>query len=146
MCKHSLPTPSLPSPVSSHLRAKQVFPKTLWCQNRAPLREVLQPVGTACTPNKGRCHLGYLTNCNYAWNYEAGQECSAIYYTHKHTRTHRNICSATPFIWKVFSQSGLQTALTTMRRPVKPTPGEEVEGEEKQGLGNVQTEAFCLPC
>lgn len=27
---------------------------------------------------------------------------------------------------------------------VKPTPGDEVEGEEKQGLGNVQTKAFCL--
>lgn len=48
-------------------------------------------------------------------------------------------------MWKVFSQSGLQTALTTISRPVKPTPGEEVEGEEKQGLGNVQTRPFVFP-
>jgi len=38
-------------------------------------------------------------------------------------------------MWKVFSLSGLQAALTTMSRPVKPTPGEEGEGEEKQGPG-----------
>lgn len=33
-----------------------------------------------------------------------------------------------------------------MNRPVNPTPGEEEEkeGEEKQGLGNVQTKSFCL--
>lgn len=42
-------------------------------------------------------------------------------------------------MWKVFSQSGLQTALTTMSRSVKLTPVAEVEGEKKGGgLGNVQ--------
>lgn len=133
MCKHSPPTPSLPSPVSSHLCAKQVFPKTNWCQNRAPPWEVLRPVGTACTPNKSRCHPGYLSDNNYACSSEARQECSAIYCTHKHT--HRNICSATTFMWKVFSQSGLQTSLTTMSRPVKLTPVKEVEGEKKTGPG-----------
>lgn len=131
MCKHSPPTPSLPSAVSSHLCAKQVFPKTLWCQNTVPPWEVLRPVGTACTPNKGRFHPGYLSNNNYTRSSEAGQECSTIYCTHTHT--HRNICSATPFMWKVFS--GLQTAPTTMSRPVKPTPVEEVEGGKKIGPG-----------
>lgn len=142
MCKHSPPTPYLPAAVSSHLCAKQVFPKTLWCQNRAPPWEVLRPVGRACTPSKGRCHPGYLSNNNYARSSEAGQECSAFYCTYKHT--YRNICSAAPFMWKVFSQSGLQTALTTMSRPVKSTLVEEVQEEKKQGLGNVQTKAFCL--
>lgn len=64
---------------SSHLRAKQVFPKTLRCQKRVPSREVLQPVSTAHTPNKGR------------------------YHTHTHSHTHRKI-NAAPFMWKVFSQ------------------------------------------
>lgn len=77
---------------------------------------------------------------------KTGQDCKAIYtniINKKHT--HRNIHSDTPFMWKVFSQSGLQTDLTTMSRSVKPTPGEEVEREEKQSLGNVQTKTFCLP-
>lgn len=36
-------------------------------------------------------------------------------------------------MWKVFSQSGPQTALTTMNRPVKPTPGEEGEKKKQPG-------------
>lgn len=46
-----------------------------------------------------------------------------------------HICSATPLMWKAFFQSGLQTSLTTMSRPVKPTPVEEVEGGKKTGPG-----------
>lgn len=94
---HVQTQPSLPSPVSYHLCAKQVFPKTLWCQNTAPPWEALQPVGTAGTPNKGRCHLGCLSNKKL--RKEACSRAimqSYLLHTHKHT----------------------QTALTTMSRPV----------------------------
>lgn len=60
---------------------------------------------------------------------------NAVLFTAR-THTQRNICSATTFMWKVFSQSGLQTSLTTMRRPVKPTPVKEVEGEKKTRPGD----------
>lgn len=110
------------------------FRRQTGAKNRAPPWEVLRPVGTACTANKSRCHPGYLSDKNYACSSEAQQECSAIYCAHTHTQ--RNICSATTFMWKVFSQSGLQTSLTTMRRPVKPTPVKEVEGEKKTRPGD----------
>lgn len=144
MCKHSRPTPSHPSSVSSHLLAKQVFPKTLWCQDRAPPWEVLWQVSTVCTSKQkvGVTQGTFLTTITQKTLKLCKHE--KLLTTHTHKDTQWNFHSATPFMWKVFSQSGLQTSLTTMSRTVKSTP-EEVEGEEKQGLGNVQTEALCLP-
>lgn len=79
--------------------------------------------------HKSRCHPGFLSNSNYARRSEAQQKCNAIYCAH------RNICSTTTFMWRVFSQSGLQASLTTMSRLVKPTPVEKVKGEKKKGPG-----------
>lgn len=115
--------------------------KELWCQDRAPPREVLWQVSTACTSNQkvGVTQGTFLTTIT-----QKNSEVVQAWHTHTHKDTRWNFHSATPFMWKVFSRSGLQTSLTTMSRTVKSTP-EEGEGEEKQGLGNVQTEALCLP-
>lgn len=131
-----LPIPLLSLPTSLQNR---YFQRTLVPRQSTATGGALAGQHSVHIETKGRCHPGYLSYNNYAkklWS------CASMTHTHKDTRW--NFHSATPFMWKVFSQPGLQTSLTTMSRTVKSTP-EEGEGEEKQGLGNVQTEALCLP-
>lgn len=143
MCKHGPPTPPLPSPVSSHVWAKQVFSRHSGAKTEHRCGRCSNQSIQRARPTKvGVTWATFLTTITHRAP-KLGKN-ALLYCTHKYTHTHTNIRSATPFMCKVFSQSGLKTALT-MSMPVKPTPGEEVDGEEKQGLGNVQTKAFCLP-
>lgn len=115
MCKYRQPAPSLPSPVSSHLCAKQVFPKTNWCQDRAP-----PPTGGAptCrhrmhTQQKVRCQADCLYDNNYT-----------------HTRKfHKSIINCTLQKLHPLSKSSaseLQILSATMRT-LRPSGEEEIE-------------------
>lgn len=126
MCKHSLPTLSLPSPVPSHLCAKQVFPK----DKLLPKQSAAMGGAPTCqhSMHTHKSSPGYLSaitrTClklsKNAMQYTVHTEISVVL---------QPLCGR-----YFFSQSGLQASLTTMSRLVKPTPVEEVkrEGEEKK--------------
>lgn len=87
LSRHVQTQPPHRSPVSSHLRAKQVFPKTLWCHNTALPWEVLRPVSAPSTPNNGRFHAGHLSDNNYARSSGAGKNAAPFSCTHGETST-----------------------------------------------------------
>lgn len=125
MCKHSLPAPS---PVSCHLCAKQVCPKDRLVPEPSVARggalmrhrsgHAQQSEASPGLPSRWRLHNAVLTLDRNA----------ALFTAH----TQRHMRGPVTFTWKVFSQSGPQTSLTTMNWPVKPSPVKEVVEEEEK--------------
>lgn len=125
----------VPSPVSCHLCAKQVCPKDRLVPEPSVARggalmrrhsgHAPRSEASPGLPSWWRSHNAVLTLGRNA----------ALFTAH----TQRHMHGPVTFTWKVFSQSGPQTSLTTMNWPVKPSPVKEVEeAEKKQDQGNVK--------
>lgn len=138
-CANTVYPPHLLSP-ATYVQNRYVQ-KTSWCRSRASPGAVLWWGATAGTPSGARRRQGYHPDDDRAtqrWHLAGMRPYLPL--------TQRHMRSPVTFTWKVFSQSGSQTSLTTMSWPVKPSPVKEVVDEEKkkEDLGNFQTEAFCL--